>query len=82
MSVTGVGKETTLERIPYIHYSVQFQKDKTSEVQALINSGSEVNAMSPAYAKKLGLWIQKTDVGVEKIDGSTLETFGMIIASF
>lgn len=38
--------------------------------------------MHPAYAKKLGLVIRKTDVGVQKIDGTTLETFDMVIAAF
>ncbi|MCJ1349596.1 hypothetical protein MMC31_007837, partial [Peltigera leucophlebia] len=52
------------------------------KTQALLNSGSEVNAMNPAHAKKLGFWIRKTDVGAQKIDGSSLDTFGMAIASF
>lgn len=38
--------------------------------------------MHPAYAKKLGLVVRKTDVGAQKIDGTTLETFGMVIAAF
>ena len=41
-----------------------------------------VNAMHPAYAKKLGFLVRKTNVGAQKIDGSTLETFGMVIAGF
>ena len=48
----------------------------------MLNSGSEVNAMSPAYAKKLGLKTRKTNVRAQKIDGSALETFGMVIADF
>ena len=38
--------------------------------------------MAPAYAKKLGLRVRKTDVGAQKIDGSILETYGMVIAGF
>ena len=38
--------------------------------------------MSPAYVKKLGLYIWKTNVGAQKIDGSTLKTFGIVIADF
>ena len=38
--------------------------------------------MSPAYAKKLGLQIRKTDVGAQKIDGSTLSTFRMVILGY
>ena len=48
----------------------------------MLNSGSEVNAISPAYAKRLGLKTWKTNVGTQKIDGSALETFGMVIANF
>ena len=38
--------------------------------------------MSPTYAKRLGLKTWETNVGAQKIDGSTLETFGMVIADF
>ena len=38
--------------------------------------------MSPAYAKRLGLKIRKTNVGAQKINSSALETFGMVIADF
>ena len=38
--------------------------------------------MTPGYVLKLGLKVRPTDVGAQKIDGSTLETFGMVLASF
>ena len=38
--------------------------------------------MTPAYAKQLGLWTQKTDIGAQKIDGSLLATYGIVIAAF
>ena len=38
--------------------------------------------MTPGYASKLGLKVRPTNVGAQKIDGSTLETFGMVLASF
>ena len=53
MSMTGPRVEA-LERIPCIHYLVQFKKDM-AKVRALIDSRSEVNTIAPAYAKKLGL---------------------------
>ena len=71
-----------LDRVPCIHYPVQFRKDQGAIIQALIDSGSEVNAMTSAYARKLGLWTQRTDVGAQKIDGSLLKTYGMVIAAF
>ena len=83
--MTGASKEAQkviLDRVPCIHYPVQFRKDKGATIRALIDSGSEVNAMTPAYAKQLGLQARKTDVGAQKIDGSSLRTFGMVIAGF
>ena len=38
--------------------------------------------MSPAFASQLGLRIWKTNVGAQKIDGTTLETFGMVVSTF
>lgn len=59
-----------------------FFKSNQNETRALIEPGSEANAMHLACAAKLGLSIRKTDVGAQKIDGTTLETFGKVIASF
>ena len=78
--MTGL-KIEVLDCFPCIYYPIQFKKD-TPEVQTLIDLGSEVNAMAPAYAKKLGLWVRKIDVSAQKIDGSTLETYGIVIAGF
>ena len=80
MSMTSA-REEALERVPYIHYPVHFKKKKT-EMQALIDSGSEVNAIHLSFVKQLGLLIKSTDVGVQKIDGTTLDTHGMIVAAF
>ena len=67
--------------MPCIHYLLYFQNDITG-VKALIDSGSEVNAMTPAYALKLYLKVYPINVGAQKIDVSTLETFEMVTASF
>ena len=48
----------------------------------MLDSGSEVNTMSLAYIEKLGLKTQKTNVRAQKIDGSALKTFGIVIADF
>lgn len=73
--------EVVQKRVPYIHYPLRFQKD-TNKVQALIDSGSKINAMTPAYASKLGLQVRQTHVSAQKINSSILETFGMVLASF
>lgn len=70
-----------LECVLCIHYPVQF-KNSTDKIQALINLDSNVNAMVPDYAKKLGFKIRKNNVGAQKIDGSILKTYGMVIAGF
>ena len=76
--VTGGDKKVVI-RVPCIHYPVWFQK---KQVKALLDSSSKVNAMNPDYARKLRLKIRRTNVGAQKIDGSALETFGMVIADF
>ena len=38
--------------------------------------------MSPAYAKRLGFKTWKMNVGTQKIDGSALKIFGIVIADF
>lgn len=50
----GTNAFPLLKRVPYIHYSMRFKKDQL-KVQALIDSGSEVNTMTRSYAAKLGL---------------------------
>ena len=71
-----------LDRVSCICYLVQFRKDKGRDVLALPDSGSEVNAMTPTYAAQLGLKVQKTNVGAQKIDRSSLATFSIVITIF
>ena len=65
--------------MPCIRYPVQFQ---AQQIEALIDSGSEVNAMTPAFTAKLGISTRPTDVGAQKIDGSSLTTYVMAVAAF
>ena len=51
-------------------------------MRALIDSGSKVNAIHLAYATKLDLYAGKIDVGAQKIDGSHLEIFRIVIADY
>ena len=48
----------------------------------MLDSGNKINAINPTFARKLGLQIQKTNVGAQKIDSSALKTFGIVIADF
>ena len=71
-----------LDRVPCIRYPVQFRKDKSKDVLALLDPKSEVNAMTPVYAAHLGLKVRVTNVGAQKIDGSSLATYDIVIAAF
>ena len=82
-TLVTVAREKALERIPCIHYLIQFKKNTSkAQVQALIDSRSEVNTIHLTFAKQLGLPIRPTDVGAQKIDGTTLDTNGMVVAAF
>ena len=75
------GEEEVIVRVPCIHNPVWFQEDQ-EQIKALLNTDNEVNAINLAFAWKLALYIWKTNVGNQKIDGSILEIFGMVIANF
>ena len=68
-----------LVRVLCIRYPINFGKQS---VLALFDSSSEVNAAHPAFAKELGLPVRPTDVGAQKIDSTTLDTYGMVVAAF
>ena len=68
-----------MQRVPCIWYPVQFQ---AQQIETLIDSSNEVNAMIPGFVAKLGLIPRSTNAGAQKIDGSTLETYGMALAGF
>ena len=66
-------------QVPCIRYPINFGK---KSMPALFDSGSEVNAVYSDFAKKLDLPIKPTDVTAQKIDGTMLETYGMVVAAF
>ena len=85
-SVTEDSEEATLvsakelERVMCIQYPIAFPGGVTQDglvvgpVLALLDLGSEVNTMHPAFAEKLGLVVRTTNVSAQKIDGTTLQT--------
>ena len=75
----GENLGANLARVLCIRYPINFGK---KSVLALLDSSSELNAIHPAFAKELGLLIKPTDVGAQKIDGTTLETYGIVVAAF
>ena len=75
------GEYPSLARVPCIRYPITFRK-KSVSMSALLDSGSEVNAIHPTLAQKLGLPVRPTNVGAQKIDGTMLDTFGMVVTAF
>ena len=75
------GEYPSLARVPCIRYPITFRK-KSVSMSALLDSGSEVNAIHPTLAQKLGLPVRPTNVGAQKIDGTMLDTFGMMVTAF
>ena len=51
-------------------------------MSALFDSDSEINAVHLAFAKELNISIRPTDMGVQQINGITLETYRMVVAAF
>ena len=75
------GECPNLARVPCIRYPITFRKTSVP-MSALLDSGSEVNAIHPTLVRKLGLPVRPTDVRAQKIDGTMLDTFGMVVTAF
>lgn len=73
-------KNQQLEYVCSIQYSMQFEGHFI--IQTLLDSGNNVNAMTPAYATIFGLPICSTDIGAQKINKSTLLIYGILLANF
>ena len=86
---TGEGKDgkeskeeyPNLAQVPYIRYSIIFRMNSVP-VSTLLDSGSEVNAIHPTFAREIGLPIRTTDVGAQKIDSNMSDTFGIVVVAF
>ena len=48
----------------------------------MLDNDNKVNVINTNYAWKIGFKIQKTNIGAQKFNGSTLETFEIMIANF
>ena len=77
-----------LEQVTYIQYPIVFPGDVTQDgsaldlVLAILDLDSEVNAMHPAFAERLGFVIQATNISAQKIDSTTLETYEIVVTAF
>ena len=75
----GENLGSNLAQVPYIYYPINFGK---KSMLVLFDSGNEVNALHLAFSKKLGFPMRLTDIGTQKIDDTTLETYEMVVAAF
>ena len=75
------GECPNLARVPCIRYPITFRKESVP-VSALFDSGSEVNAIHLTFARELGFLIRTTEVRAQKIDGTMLDTFGLVVVAF
>ena len=75
----GENLRSNLAQVLYIHYPINSGK---KSVLALLDSGSKVNAIYLAFTKELGLPIRPTNIEVQKIDGTILEIYGIVVAAF
>ena len=77
-----------LEQVTCIKYPIVFPGGITQDgsalglMSALLDLGSQVNTMHPAFAEKLGLVFRTTNVGAQKINGTTFKTYGIVVAAF
>ena len=75
------GEYSNLAQVLCIRYPITFRK-KSVSVLVLLDSGSKVNAIYPTFMGELDLPIRPTDVGAQKINNTTTNIFGMIVAAF
>ena len=84
--MTYTSRKSIFEQVLCIYYLVQFRRknneDKNKDVRALVDSGSEVNAIHPVYTMKLDLRAGKINISVQKINRFYLDTFEIVIADF
>ena len=86
MSITVAREKTVGENlgsnlawVPCICYPINLRK---KSVSALLDSGSEVSAVHPVFAKRLGLLIRPIDVRAQEINITMLETYRIVVAAF
>ena len=71
-----------------IQYFIAFPRGVTQDgsardpALALLDSGSEVNTIYPTFTEKLGFVVRTTIIGAQKINSTTLKTYGKVLAVF
>ena len=77
-----------LEQVMCIQYFIAFPDSITQDglvldpLSALFNLSSKVNVIHSTFVKKLGFLVQTINIDTQKIDGTTLESYRMVVAAF
>lgn len=71
--------QEALQCLLCIQYTVQFSRNK---IEALVNSRSEINVRNIAFAQAFDITPGTTNIGAQKIDGSSLKIYKMVFATF
>lgn len=74
-------KNQQLERILFIQYPIKFMRGYT-EVQALLDSKSKVNSITPIYIAKLELYVCLNNVGAQKTNRPIFLTYDIVLINF
>lgn len=67
-------KKKSLKYVLCIYYLVDFQKHN-NDIEVLIDFDSKIIILTLIYTLILGIYIQKTDIRVYKIDRSSLVSY-------
>lgn len=81
---TEVGKNdknqrSNLAQVLCIRYPITFKRKSELE---FFDQNSEINAIHPTFAKKLGFFIKLTNTKVQKIDDTILDIYKMVVVIF
>ena len=76
--MTDKNTEEELKRVHCIWYYVIFK----DQIEVLLDSGSEINAISLAFTSHLGLKIWKTNFQAHNINSTILKTYGIVVFTF
>ena len=75
-------REKALKYVFCIYYPIQFKSANEIQVQVLVDLKSEINAIYLTFVKKPGLSIRSLKIETQKIDGTILDTYSMVVTVF
>ena len=75
----GEYPRTNLVQVPCIRYPITFER---KSVLVLLNLNNEINTIHPTFAQELGFAIRLINIRVQKIDGTTINTYRIVVAAF